>query len=111
MGFNFELFNFMSIFIPIMTLIIFAVAIITIIRPKFRGKMMSRNIKAMRYAVDEAEEDLKTINDIKANAESDAITTKARAFKKGFKDEVYCKHCGYLIDSDSTFCKKCGKKQ
>ena len=23
----------------------------------------------------------------------------------------YCKHCGTSIDSDSTFCKKCGKEQ
>lgn len=109
--FNFKLFDFMFTFVPIMILLIFAVTIISIVSPKFRGKLMSRNIKAMRYAVDESEEDLKTINDKTANAEADAITTKARALKKGFKDEVYCKHCGYLIDSDSTFCKKCGKKQ
>lgn len=109
--FNFELFDFMFTFVPIMILVIFVITIITIISPKFRGKLMSRNIKAMRYAIDEAENDLKMINDKTANAESDAITTKTRAFKKGFNDEVYCKHCGYLIDSDSTFCKKCGKKQ
>lgn len=23
---------------------------------------------------------------------------------------MYCKHCGELIDNDSTFCKKCGKR-
>lgn len=109
--FNFELFNFLSLFIPIITIVIFTIAIISVISPKFRGKIMSRNIKAVRYAVDEAEEDLKTINNKTANAESEAITTKAKAFKKGFKNEIYCKHCGYLIDSDSTFCKKCGKKQ
>ena len=72
---------------------------------------MSRNIKAVKYAMDESSDDLKTINYISANAESDAITIKTKAFKKGFKDEIYCKRCGYLIDSDSTFCKKCGKKQ
>lgn len=109
--FNFELFNFLTLFIPIMTILIFLVAIISIISPKFRGKMMSRNIKAIKYAVDETEEDLKTINDKMANASADAIKIKAKSLKKGFKGEIYCKHCGYLIDSDSTFCKKCGKKQ
>ena len=109
--FNFELFDFMFTFVPIMILVIFVITIISIISPKFRGKILSRNIKAMKYAIDESSEDLKTINDIKADSEKDAITIKARAFKNGFKDEVYCKHCGYLIDSDSTFCKKCGKKQ
>lgn len=109
--FNFELFNIMFTIIPIFILIIFIITIAIIISPKLRGKMMSRNIKAVKYAMDESSDDLKTINDIAANAESNAITTKTKAFKKGFKDEIYCKHCGYLIDSDSTFCKKCGKKQ
>lgn len=108
---NFELFDFMSIFVPIMTILVFAIVIISMISPKFRGKIISRNIKAMKYAIDESENDLKTINDKTASSSADAITTKARAFKKGFKNEVYCKHCGYLIDSDSIFCKKCGKKQ
>ena len=109
--FNFDLFNFIFTIIPIMILVIFIITITSIISPKFRGKMLSRNIKAMKYAIDESSEDLKTINDIKADSEKDAITIKARALKNGFKDEVYCKYCGYLIDSDSIFCKKCGKKQ
>lgn len=109
--FNLELFNIMFTIVPILILVIFIFTIATIISPKLRGKMMSRNIKAVKYAIDEASDDLKVINDITANAESEAITTKVKAFKKGFKNEVYCKHCGYLIDNDSTFCKKCGKKQ
>lgn len=109
--FNFELFNFMATIIPIMVLIIFTLTVLSIINPKLRGKILSRNIKAVRYAIDEAENDLKTINNKSANAESEAITIKAKAFKKGFENEIYCKHCGYLIDSDSIFCKKCGEKQ
>ena len=108
---NFQIFDLMFTIVPIMIFVIFSLTIALMVSPKSRGKMMSKNIKATRYAYDEAKDDLKTINDIKAETESDAITTKARAFKKGFKDEVYCKHCGYIIDSDSTFCKKCGKKQ
>ena len=27
------------------------------------------------------------------------------------ESDVYCKHCGASIDSDSTFCKACGRKQ
>ena len=109
--FIFDTFNIMFAIVPIFILIIFIFTIATIISPKLRGKMMSRNIKTVKYAMDEASDDLKSINDITASTESDAIIVKTKAFKKAFKDEVYCKHCGYLIDSDSTFCKKCGKKQ
>jgi len=109
--FNFDLFNLIFTIVPIFILIVFVFTIVSIFSPKFRGKILSRNIKAMKYAMDESSDDLKTINDIKANSEKDAITIKTKAFKKGFKDEVYCKYCGYLIDSDSIYCKKCGKKQ
>lgn len=41
------------------------------------------------------------------------ISPKARAIKEGLTEDetIYCKHCGASIDSDSTFCKKCGKEQ
>ena len=41
----------------------------------------------------------------------------AKEMAEGVKDgltgensEIYCKYCGNLIDSDSEFCKFCGKK-
>lgn len=38
--------------------------------------------------------------------------TIAKEIKKGLKDyTIYCKHCGAIVDSDSTFCKDCGKEQ
>ena len=30
---------------------------------------------------------------------------------KGTDEQIYCKHCGKLIDKDSKFCNKCGKEQ
>ena len=37
----------------------------------------------------------------------------AKGIREGLAEEqtVYCKHCGALIDSDSRFCKSCGKEQ
>lgn len=108
---NFQIFDFIFTLFPIIFLIFFILTIALMINPKLRGKLISKNIKATRYAYDDSKEDLKLINDIEAEVKKDALTSNAQALKKGFKDEIYCKHCGYLIDSDSTFCKKCGKKQ
>ena len=51
---------------------------------------------------------------IEKMAPSAGIAAKeiAKGFKEGLTDDnrVYCKHCGAQIDSDSNFCKKCGKK-
>ena len=43
----------------------------------------------------------------------EGIKIKAGAVKEGFTggDTMYCKHCGTSIDSDSRFCKSCGKAQ
>lgn len=59
---------------------------------------------------DYSKEDLEDIADAAAYILADSIKIKAKAIKDGLSDEkMYCKHCGNLIDSDSTFCKKCGK--
>ena len=99
--------------IPIISIIIFVTAFLTIFSPKFRGKMMSKQVKAAKYMVDESKEDLKDISDGMAYATHDGIKSAARAIKEGFKetDTIYCKHCGASIDADSKFCNKCGKEQ
>ena len=75
---------------------------------------MSRQIKATKYMVDESKEDLQDISTNMADATKDGIETTVRAIKKGIVDDekdIYCKHCGNKIDSDSKFCKNCGKEQ
>lgn len=47
---------------------------------------------------------------------SPSMGTAAKEIAKGVKEElsndnkIYCKYCGAQIDSDSSFCKNCGKK-
>ena len=77
----------------------------------FSPELAKLKTKTTKYIQQENKEDLKDIVDTSADISSDAITKTTRAIKKGFKDTMFCKHCGAEIDEDSTFCKKCGKKQ
>ena len=130
-------FNVIFIISIVIFIVIFAVAILTFVSPKFRGKMMSRQIKSLKYMTDYSKEDLESamtnLGEVSVNTKSniindnedklkdiadktayiskDAITTTVDAIKKGIKDNIYCKHCGELIDKDSKFCKYCGKEQ
>ena len=133
----------MTIIIMVFSFVIFFVlfgfSVAMIFSPKLRGKMMSKQIKAMRYATDESKRDieqmgtnvagaavnikknvldenadvLKEMATTEAEIQREAIKTKASAIREGLFEEnsVYCKHCGASIDSDSKFCKKCGKEQ
>ena len=130
-------FNIIFIISIVIFIAIFTFAILSIFSPKFRGKMMSRQVKSLRYMTDYSKDDLETaltnlgevsvntssnvltnnedklknIADTTANISKDAITTTVGAIKKGIKDTIYCKHCGKIIDKDSKFCKYCGKEQ
>lgn len=128
-----DYFNIIFIFSIIFFVVIFIFAIMTLVSPKFRGKMMSRQIKSLKYMTEYSKDDLtdlgeasininssilnnnedklKNIADKTANISKDAITTTVSAIKKGIKDNIYCKHCGKAIDNDSKYCKHCGKKQ
>jgi len=124
--------------VPLLIAGIFIATFILILSPKARGKMMSKNIKAMKYMtdfskddlesiakesagvlvrskkqiLDENEELLREIADRKTDIETEQIKKKVRAIKEGLEtNSMYCKHCGKLIDKDSTFCKHCGKEQ
>lgn len=136
---SFSMFDIMFIIVPIMIGLVFIFVFISIISPKFRGKMMSRQVKATKHMVDYSKDDIEDIGttlggvavnvkknildenedtlrqmaDREANIKKDYVKTMASAIKEGLneKDTIYCKHCGNLIDSDSTFCKDCGKKQ
>ena len=107
--------NMLFIIIPIIVIILltFLIVIIQSISPKFRGKMMSKQVKAMKYMVDESKDDLKSISTDVANATKEGIKTTTSAIKEGLteRQNSFCKYCGSNIDSDSKFCKKCGKEQ
>ena len=66
-----------------------------------------------KQILDENEDALMDIAHKEAKVRNVGIKSAAKAVKEGLKEEdtIYCKHCGYEIDSDSKFCKKCGKEQ
>lgn len=106
------MFDLMFIIVPLFIFLIFGFTIVMIFSPKLRGKMMSKQIKASKYMMEQSKEDLKSISDSMAYATKDGIKVSARAIKEGFTgDSIFCKHCGSEIDFDSKFCKRCGKKQ
>lgn len=133
------IFDALFVIVPLFILTIFVLAIAMAVSPKLRGKLMSRQIKATKYMFDESKDDLtdigttvgnvaantyKNIIDAnednlretftkQANMSKDAIETTVRAIKDGITKDasIYCKHCGKPIDTDSEFCKFCGKKQ
>lgn len=131
-------FDFMFIFVGVFIAIIFVVVIAMFISPKLRGKMMSRQVKAMKHMADYSKDDLESISStlggvaarskkrilaenedvLRDASERDAelksiyVKKMAGAVKEGLSgDTSYCKYCGAMIESDSVFCKKCGKKQ
>lgn len=131
-------FNILFIIIPIIGLLIFGFVIAMFISPKFRGKIMSRQIKAAKYMTDYSKDDiedigatlgkvtvttkkrildengdvLEEISTKEGNISKEKIKTIASAIKEGLDEaSMYCKHCGSSIDVDSKFCKKCGKEQ
>lgn len=96
-----------------MGIALFIYGIVVFFSPKARGKLMSKQVQATKYMMENQKENLKDISDDLADATKDGVKTTARAIKEGLTedDTIYCKHCGATIDSDSTFCKKCGKEQ
>lgn len=101
------------IIVPIFIILVFILMILQMVSPKFRGKLLSREVKSVKYMMDESKEDIESISNEMADATKGGIETVTRAIKKGITedDDIFCKHCGSKIDGDSKFCKKCGKEQ
>lgn len=134
-----QMFSIVFIIVSVMTAAVFIFTILSLLSPKLRGKIMSRQIRATKHMVDyskedledisnnlgnvalktkknildEHEEDLKELANREANIKKDYVKTMVNAIHEvqNDKDTIYCKHCGGMIDSDSIFCKHCGKEQ
>ena len=132
------MFNAMFIVVPILVLCGFVFTFLMLFSPKLRGKFMARQLKSTKYMLDESHNDLtdmatmagnmgvqirknimdenedvlRDLSKREAEIAKDKIEITARAIKDGLSgSQVYCKHCGKLIDEDSKFCKSCGKEQ
>ena len=80
--------------------------------PKFRNKIMERQLKAEREYLIHNEGLIKELEKRNAEIEKIGVGTKARAIKEGFsQDTCYCSSCGKVIDTNSRFCKYCGEEQ
>ena len=91
----------------------FVFTIAMMFSPKLRGKMMSKQVKSVKYMMDESKDEIHNISSDMADATKDGIRTTVSTIREGIKGEqtAYCKHCGASIDADSKFCKSCGKEQ
>lgn len=132
------MFELMFTIVPIMVICTFVFTFAMMLSPKLRGKVMSKQLKATKYMMDESKNDLtdiatiagnvainsrknildeneETLRDMNTrgtNINKEGIEITARAIKDGLtQDSIYCKHCGRSIDEDSKFCKLCGKEQ
>ena len=109
---NFDVFKIVVVIMIIITAALILCGFVAFFSPKIRGKMMSRNIKATKYMMDESKDDIKSISTDMAEATSDAVEITTRSIKKGLSEDasIFCKYCGAKIDKDSKFCNKCGKE-
>ncbi|MBE6144973.1 MAG: zinc ribbon domain-containing protein [Firmicutes bacterium] len=131
------IFSTIPFIIAIIVIAVFIFVFSMMISPKLRAKFMSRQIKSLKYMTDFSKEDLenissnlgevsinstknildknedkiKDITEKTAEMSSIKIEKIARAIKKGLtENNIFCKHCGRSISTDSKFCKYCGKE-
>ena len=60
----------------------FVFTIAMMFSPKLRGKMMSKQVKSVKYMMDESKEDIRSFATNMADATKDGIETYTRAIKK-----------------------------
>ena len=105
--------------IEILFWIIFILAFLVIIgsfvvmlNPNLQGKMLSRQVKSLKYMMDDSKDTLKNLTDDMTDITKVSVEATARAVKKGLTEEedITCPHCGKKIDKDSKYCKHCGDR-
>lgn len=126
----------MFIIIPIFIGLTFLFALATIISPKLRGKIMSRQIKSIKHMTDYSQKyledieynikkahidaekkivdkkysDLESIYTNISSAKNNAVKQTMNAVKEGLDGHKYCQNCARINKEDATYCDKCGKK-
>lgn len=107
-----EILVFACIIIGILGIIGVLIVIAIKSNPKNKNSFFNDSIGMLKRMMDENEDVLREMSTKSADISSKGIEIKARAIKKGLSGEViFCKYCGAEIDSDSKFCKQCGKEQ
>lgn len=129
----------MFVIVPMIMVLSIGFMIVMMFSSKFRGNLMSKQLKAVKHMTDYSKNDmediienleniainaknniinqnediLKNISNKEAEIKKEGIRTVVSAIKDGWdnNDTMFCKHCGAMIDADSKFCKSCGKEQ
>lgn len=85
---------------------------VIMLNPNLQGKMLSSQVKSLKYMMDDSKDTLKNLTDDMTDITKDSVEATARAVKKGLTEEdgVACPHCDKKIDKDSKYCKYCGAR-
>lgn len=85
---------------------------VVMLNPNLQGKMLSSQVKSLKYMMDDSKDTLKNLTDDMTDITKDSVEATARAVKKGLTEEdgVACPHCGKKIDKDFKYCKYCGAR-
>lgn len=85
---------------------------VIMLNPNLQGKMLSSQVKSLKYMMDDSKDTLKNLTDDMTDITKDSVEATARAVKKGLTEEdgVACPLCGKKIDKDSKYCKYCGAR-
>ena len=96
----------------ILAFLIIIFGFITAFNPRIQGKLLSKQVKSLRYMMDDSKDTLKNLTDDMTDITKDSVETTARAVKKGFTTEesITCPYCQAKIDNDSKYCKHCGNR-
>lgn len=96
----------------ILAFLIIIGSFVVMLNPNLQGKMLSRQVKSLKYMMDDSKDTLKNLTDDMADITKDSVEAKARAVKKGFTNEetITCPYCKEKVDKDSKYCKHCGNR-